>query len=260
MNVFDPPLGWAYKFSPLALRIYEGCDVNCVFCGLLRNVGTRVPGDVQPIPGFRKRLPRELARRSITRQVLVGYPGDPYCHAETRLYGHARFALDVLHEYQVPVAILTRMGTAALRDLGRFATMHCKVGAVLACDNPKDSREWEPDAALPADRIAMLRRLKDAGVHTWACLEPVGDTAQTLALIDRTHTFVDEYRISMPLQIDHRIPIDKQRFAGDVVDRLRGYGKPFYITESLQEYVPGLRTCEIDPDHLTLAMETADCA
>ena len=255
MGLIYEPNGRAREYSPLALNIYHNCDHNCSYCYNRKGSQALVaPEDVQAKDCFRARLVDELRKTKITRQVLLSFLGDPYCIAEMA-HQHTRFALDQLSRHHVPVAILTKGGQRALRDLNRFTTMDCKVGATLTFENQDDSLSWEPNAAVPSERIAMLERMKRAGVRTWVSLEPVIDPEQTLALIDLTHEFVDEYRVGRLNHIREPHPIDWRRFAGEAIEKLRGYGKAFYIKQDLQCFAYGLTDAETDPDCYCLTTE-----
>lgn len=68
-------------------------------------------------------------------------------------------------------------------------------GATLTFIDELKSLEVEPNAAKPQDRISTLKKLHEEGIKTWASIEPVIDPVQSLALIEATMPFVDQYKI-----------------------------------------------------------------
>ena len=133
---------------------------------------------------------------------------------------------------------LTKGGPRALRDLDLFRPERDAFASTLTTLDPDQSREWEPLAALPADRLKTLKRFHDAGIFTWVSLEPVYDTAMTLNLIQESAAYVDLYKIG---RINyHRITreIDWRRFAEAVLSLVNDLGKKHYIKKDLQPFLP----------------------
>ena len=58
-----------------------------------------------------------------------------------------------------------------------------------------DSKDWEPGAASPEDRLVALDWAKSSGIKTWASFEPVIDPEQTLNLIRQAMPYLDEIKI-----------------------------------------------------------------
>jgi len=59
-------------------------------------------------------------------------------------------------------------------------------------------KKYESNTASVLERIQVLEYVyKKIGLKTWVSLEPVFNAAQTLDLIDRTHEFVDLYKIGI---------------------------------------------------------------
>jgi hypothetical protein len=101
----------------------------------------------------------------------------------------------------------------AAADFDLYGPNDC-FGSTLTYDNDKDSRQNEPNAALPGDGIDALKLAHDSGIRTWALFEPVLDPQQTLFLIELTHEFVDYFRIGKLNHYSTRI--DWSKFRNDV--------------------------------------------
>jgi DNA repair photolyase len=100
------------------------------------------------------------------------------------------------------------------------------------------SLKWERNAALPGDRIQTLRTFHEAGVFTWASLEPVLDTAATLEIIRQTHRFVTLYKVGRANYIGLTKTIDWKQFTHDVLQMLAEVGAAHYIKKDLWPYLP----------------------
>ena len=250
------PRGRAREYSPLALNIYNRCDHNCKYCyvPLIQKRWGNCPIDIQPFP--RRYLLVNLKKRarqySFGDQVLMCFSGDPYCRIDER-HETTRKVLEILLENNVTVAILTKGGKRCLRDIDLFKKFKAiKVGATLTFTKYGDSRSWEKDASLPEDRFRTLERLKEKGIMTWVSLEPVIDSEQTLEIIDRTHEFVDQYKVG---KLNHFADnTDWKDFGLRAIEKLNKYGKKFYVKNDLAEYIPGWRMTkeQRDADYLAI--------
>lgn len=251
MSLIYEPRGKAREYSPLALNLYSGCDHGCKYCyvpAIMRKHLGYVHSEVAPRDNVLTKLKREVSKGAPSKQILLSFTGDPYCWADVRL-GITRQALGMLNEAGAAVAVLTKAGERCLRDLDLFTSWRgkIKVGATLTFCDPDKSKEREPNAALPQERVEALRRLHEAGVRTWASIEPIIEASESLAVIERSLPFVDEYMLG---KLNH-IPNDTDwpQFLSDAVALLRGASKPFYVKE-------GLRKCRAE--ELFLSEEECD--
>jgi len=255
MAIIYKPKGRAREFSPLALNVYDSCDYHCRYCyvpKILERFGT-IPKTPRPRKLVLEKLEKEAPRFSNDKQVLLCFLGDPYCQADLE-YQATRKILEILLRNQVTIAILTKAGKRCLRDLDLFKGFEkIKIGATLTFLDDNDSSLWEPQAALPRDRIETLRTLKENGIQTWASLEPVIDTEQTLKLIDKTHEFTDHYKVG---KLNHYPSgINWTDFGIKAIERLNRYHKEFYVKNDLALFIPeGMLTSQQrDMDYLALS-------
>ena len=260
MNIIYEPRGKAGEYSPLAANIYSGCDHMCKYCYVKAMPYQKtVADDANPVPrkGLLAALEKDLKRNRINDQLFLCFTGDPYCRADVE-HKTTRRVLELLLAYQVPTAILTKAGTRCLRDLDLFKRFEVlKVGATLTFTEEKDSRFWEPNAAPPADRLEALVQLHEAGVMTWASLEPVIDPGQTLEIIRDAHPFVDQFKLGKLNHHPLKDEINWRRFGLEAVTLLRDTGRPFYVKKDLQKFVPGLTAVESDMAALFLKRQSA---
>lgn len=156
-------------------------------------------------------------------------------------------------EHRVPVAILTKGGERCLKDMDIFKKFgdHIQIGTTLTFDNDSDSLEWESGAALPKERLEVLKTLHDAGIRTFASFEPVIKPEQSLALMEAGLDYIDTYKVG---KLNNYKGLDKEidwtDFLVKSLDILRTAKKSVYIKQDLRKVAPMvfLREDETNPD------------
>ena len=238
-DVIYTPAGRAREYSPLALNVYLGCSHGCKYC-YAPKCRRQKPEEYFKIPEPRRNLAAnlrsQLAKGRITQQVMLSFIGDCYC--ETADNGKAaREVLEILLEHGAPVAILSKGGERILRDLDSFKEFgrHIQVGETLTFDNDSDSRQWEPNAALPRERIEVMRKLHESGIRTFASFEPVIKPEQSLRLMRAVLPFCDVFKIGKINGFeDFDKHIDWSGFLAEAVGILRAAKKRFYVKHDLR--------------------------
>jgi DNA repair photolyase len=171
--------------SPLplfTLTPYVGCVIGCRFCYAQAPIGhmRRLAGaPVVPWGSYvdvRVNLPEVLARELVDapRWPIKFCPilSDPYQAVESR-YEVTRSCLKVLRAAAPrPVCVLTRSRLVE-RDAELLASLPAWVGASIPTFDDDVRRHFEPRAAPIADRFALLRMLRAAGVETFAVVQPL---------------------------------------------------------------------------------------
>lgn len=246
MSTIYTPAGKAREYSPLALNIYLSCTHQCEYCyapGCRHQ--TREEYFKKPFPrkDIVKNLRNDLEHCVPKEQVLLSFIGDVYCETEDDSRT-TREVLETLLEYKVPVAILTKGGNRCLRDIDLFKQFgeHIQIGSTLTFDNEKDSLEWEKGAALPSERLEMLKVLHDNQIRTFASFEPVIIPEQSLNLMEQSLDFIDVYKVG---KLNNYRGIDKKidwtSFLIKTLEILRPAGKAIYIKHDLRQNAPSVR-------------------
>lgn len=242
-SIIYAPKGQAGEYAPLAANPYRGCGHKCVYCycpSVLRMSRLEFDTNVQPRKDFIKKLTKDAAKyqaAGITEQVLLSFTTDPYHHLDVEMQ-LSRQTIEILKVHGLAFCTLTKGGSRALRDIDFFRPNRDAFATTLTSLDPQVSLEWEPEAALPQDRLDTLRTFHEAGIFTWASLEPVYDTEATLQIIRETHRFVDLYKVG---RINyHRLTkeIDWRDFTYRVTALLAILGSQHYIKQDLQPYLP----------------------
>lgn len=234
MSVIYQPAGRAGEYAEWACNIYSGCAHACHYC--YAPGATRKTRDdfeqAGPRPKFFESLEKDAAKLAgLKKRVLLCFTCDPYQPLEGELQ-HTRRTIEILQAHDINVQVLTKGGQRALRDLDLLTAGNNAYAATLTCLSNKMSTKWEPEAALPTNRIATLQRFHEVGIETWVSLEPVLDPVAALDIIGATCEFVDYYKVGK-LNYEGKLPprlrsqvagIDWSQFAVEVVAMLEEYG------------------------------------
>lgn len=264
MAAIYEPQGAAREYSPLALNYVRGCDHGCVYCYVPKMMKRFDSGYVHSNVYMKEqdKLKKELILsckkfKNSEKQVFLSFTTDPYSHFnnETKF---TRWVLKTLLEYNIPVSILSKGGYNVLQDLDIILEFgeNIQVGGSLTFTSNEDTLKWEKNSSMPYQRFDALKQLHEAGVKTWASMEPVIIPEQSLEIMELTHKYVDSYKIGKLNHFPkHEIKFDWTDFLVKAVGIMRKYNKPFYIKKDLLAFKPDslfLSKEETDMDFLAL--------
>jgi DNA repair photolyase len=237
------PAGQAGEYSKLATNPFRGCGHACVYCYVPSVIKMdREEFDAGATP--RKNYLRELRKDAekyrelgIREQVMLSFTTDPFNpdDAET---GFTRETIKIIIEHGLDFCTLTKGGRRALRDIDLFRPDRDAFASTLTSLDDDVSRRWEPNAALPGDRLETLQAFHARGVYTWVSLEPVYDTEATLEIIRRTSSFVNLFKVGRINYSKMTARIDWREFTERVLALLAETGADHYIKKDLQPYLP----------------------
>ncbi|MEP4246342.1 PA0069 family radical SAM protein [Tateyamaria sp.] len=166
-----------------SINPYRGCEHGCVYCFarpshayLGMSAGLDFETKLIARPDAPEVLRTELGKRSYNvAPIAIGTNTDPYQPIEKE-HGIMRACLEVLEACGHPVAIVTK-GALIERDidiLGRMARRGLvRVGISVTTLDAKLSRLMEPRAPAPARRLAVIRRLSEAGIPVRIMASPM---------------------------------------------------------------------------------------
>ena len=165
------------------LNPYTGCEFGCLYC--YASFMGRFVGETNGDWGdyvYVKANAVELADKEIGRllrkdphpRVQISTVTDPYQRVE-RKYRLTRGLLGVFadHDYRGRVSVLTKspMVTDDIELLQRIP--NAEVGLTITTSDDSLSRHLEVRAAKATARVEALRRLNDAGIHTYVFVGPL---------------------------------------------------------------------------------------
>jgi DNA repair photolyase len=189
-------------------------------------------------PNFIAGLTKDAAKYQalgITEQVMLSFTSDPY---PVEHHMTTRQAITILRDYGLGFCTLTKGGTRALRDIDLFRPGRDAFASTLTTLDDSFSRQWEPGAALPNDRLAALKAFHGAGVYTWVSLEPTLNTESSEAIIRATHNFVDLYKIGRANYLPMTATTDWEAYTHRMMAVCAELGVTHYFKHDLQPFLP----------------------
>ena len=244
MSIIYQPSGRAKEYCEQAANLYRGCSHGCKYCyapSALRMDRDKFHSQAEPRKDVVAKLKKDAESGKYKGPVLLCFTTDPYQQANDE-HGITGQAIKILKDNNIPVEILTKGGNRALDDLDLLDSSD-KIGSTLTFVREDDSLEWEPFAAPPIERFNMLKQAHKKGIKTWASLEPVIDTEQTLSIIEQTMDYVDLFKVGKLNYNPIAKTIDWHRFAHEVVRLLKFYNLNYYIKNDLRRYLDTEAAC-----------------
>lgn len=233
------PRGKAGEYAKLAVNLYNGCSHRCEYCyapAFLRITKERFQKP-EPRKDIIRKIERDARKLQISNEkgpVLLCFTCDPYQPLD-ETYQLSRQAIQILQSYNLNVMILTKGGKRSERDFDLLAHNDWYGVTLTSLDNSL-SQQWEPNAALPDERIGALFKAHKKGIKTWVSLEPVLYPDAALDIIRQTHDFVDKFKVGTLNYHPHAESIDWHAFAVNVVCVLTELKCDFYIKDDLRRW------------------------
>lgn len=234
------PSGRAGEYADhgYAANLYRGCTHGCLYCfapACLRMTREAFHSSVTPVPDVLERLKRDMMRvGQLTEPVFLCFSCDPYCiGADTTI---TREAVKIILSHGNTVNILTKGGMHASRDFDLLKGTASKVGATLTFYDGELSKTWEPNAALPWDRLYMLRAAKEVGIETWASVEPVIVPIESLMIMGAAMPYVDTFKLGKWNHDKRAATIDWGDFLERAVALCEANGKAYVIKQDLLKF------------------------
>jgi len=247
MSVIYEPKGRAAEYAHLALNIFTGCSHGCTYCyarDLHKKFGYKTDFDSPSVKeNLLNRLQPDLAKYAGTyKRVLLCFTCDPYqpIEAETQI---TRDIINELRHWSIPFEILTKAGEVAMRDFDLYGANDA-FSTTLTFSDPDMSFQYEPNAALPTERMFTISKAHARGITTQVSLEPVINPAESLRLIGQSCSVVDLFRIG---KLNHiASATDWRAFGKKALEMCRDFKVDYYIKKDLAAYLDGVPFCNVD--------------
>lgn len=235
------PAGQAGEYAPLATNPYRGCGHGCAYCyvpGVLKMKRAEFDAGAVPRDGFLAALVKDAKKyraAGCREQVMLSFTTDPYHPGNTTL---TRQTLEVLSEHGLGFCTLTKGGTRALRDLDLFRPDRDAFACTLTSLDADFSAKWERGAAPPDDRMNALLAFHVRGIFTWVSLEPTLDVRASLRIVEKTHSYVDLFKIGRVNYLPMTKTTDWQDYTLRMIELCQRLGVRHYVKKDLQPFLP----------------------
>jgi DNA repair photolyase len=240
------PSGKAAEYSEWACNFYVGCSNGCEYCYCKKGILAGAMGQDKPqlkkcfkdehhaIEVFEKEM---LANLDKLREhgLFFSFTTDPMLN-ETMELTYQAWGI-ALHQYQIPVKILTKW-TGWVDDY---------LGFMNNSNSDNEEMEWrkniafgftltghdelEPGASTNTERIEAMKKLHNSGFRTWASIEPIIDFPSARNMIKWSLGFCDLYKIGLMSGRKYDV-VEAQTFV-EWLNELEG--PKIYMKQSLQK-------------------------
>ena len=233
------PKGAAREYAAVGCNFYVGCPLQCDYCYNRKGVTCNTLGspEIRLKTGGKKWIEdesdailqfcEEVFKNIDYLQktgVFYSFTTDPMLPG-TR--GLTAFTAGLVASAGVPVKILTKMGdfgeqTEDLLVLDEELKERIAFGFTLTGRDDFEKNAAELYHSSNEDRLALMKRLHDAGFKTFASIEPIIDFDSSMKMIKRSVTFCDQYLIGLMSKRGKELPpYEKEecsKFVDDVDD------------------------------------------
>jgi DNA repair photolyase len=169
------------------LNPYDRCDFSCVYCCTLAQGVSRPKLAADAIV---EQLARELASDPPKPEIVIGGASDPYPPAEAE-HRVTRQIITALIGWDRRFHIVTK-GLLIERDLDLLApwAASCRIQVSISSLDAAALAVLEPAAPSPLERLALVRRLADAGLDVTVAATPwipdLTDARELIAAVPRS--------------------------------------------------------------------------
>lgn len=241
----------AKEYSDLAINTNKGCNHGCKYCYARMMFNRYHPGENFEDASYREGIV-EATKNQLSsgkykgKKIMLCFMCDPYpAEIDTT---PTREIIKAIKDAGANVSVLTKGGMRATRDFDLYKHGD-SFGCTLTFCQDNDSRKWEPNAHGPQSRLDALKyaHAHPNRIKTWVSLEPVINPEQTLELIEKSHSYVNLYKVGKLNTNNCRgseyyeelkqieCSIDWKDFGQRAEALLKQYGKEYYLKDDLRK-------------------------
>lgn len=174
--------------STNGMNLYRGCLHGCIYCDSRSECYCMDHDfeDVEVKANALELLENNLKRKRSKCILATGSMSDPYIPLENELK-HVRKALELAYKYGFGFTLITK-SNRVLRDLDLLTAINdktkCVVQMTLTTCDENLCKKIEPNVSTTKERVAVLKKLHEAGIPTvvWLCpiLPFINDTKENI--------------------------------------------------------------------------------
>ena len=227
MNGIYQPRGMAKEYGDYAINIYTGCPHGCYYCfapSVLRKDREIFHSCVEPRKGIVDAVHWQLEREDYFGETIhLCFTCDPYpVGIDTSI---TRNIIEDIKEHGGHVQILTKS-----RETRDFDLLDAEDWFGITLTGA--TKEQEPFADRPIDRLHALSTAKIAGINTWVSFEPVVNAEWVFDCIEKYGYLMDKIKIGKLNY--HPSDINWKEF-GNKVEKLCKGGFNYTIKDGLRK-------------------------
>lgn len=174
--------------STNGMNLYRGCLHGCIYCDSRSECYCMDHDfeDVEVKANALELLENNLKKKRSKCMLATGSMSDPYIPLENELK-HVRKALELAYKYGFGFTLITK-SNRVLRDLDLLTAINnktkCVVQMTLTTCDENLCKKIEPNVSTTKERVAVLKKLHEAGIPTvvWLCpiLPFINDTKENI--------------------------------------------------------------------------------
>ena len=238
--------GAAREYGRVGCNFYTGCPHECDYCYLKRGAPSKQLGGnvVQLKKCFKNEGDAlEVFNREVRKHIDVlkktgvsfSFTTDPMI-PETR--DLTLSAINMLIYNDIPVKILTKDATFVMYDRFRLNFKSNAFKDMVSVGFTLTGRDdMEPKASSNIDRIKAMRQLHNAGLKTWASIEPVITWNYARMVIEASLDCCDHYKIGLRSGVkkDYYGLVSSGMSMDDMTCTITVAGRTVYLKESARK-------------------------
>lgn len=163
--------------SQNGMNLYRGCTHGCIYCDSRSRCYHMEHAfeDIEVKENAIELLEHALKHKRKKCMIGTGAMTDPYIPLELELE-HMKKVLTLIYEYGFGVTVHTK-SDRVLRDLDLLRRINektkCVIQMTLTTYDEELCRKIEPNVSTTGERVAALKKLRDAGIPTVVWLSPI---------------------------------------------------------------------------------------
>jgi len=159
---------WLFAYQ---IDSYIGCEHRCRYCYTLNQTDTNETKEIIMHKDVAGQLSQELSKLE-PQTIYMGMNTDPYQPCE-KTHQQTRQVLEVLAQREFSVCVLTK-SDLVVRDIDLLTRMPgSSAGISIAFQDERIRQLFEANTQPTQKRIEALKKLKQAGIETYALICPV---------------------------------------------------------------------------------------
>lgn len=182
--------------ADFVINPYVGCQHACKYCyaDFMRRFTGHGNDEWGSFVDIKINAPERIDPSKIKKDalILIGSVTDPYQPLESR-YELTKKCLERLLDTQPKLEILTK-SPLILRDIDLLKKFkNLRVGISVGILDEDYARQLEPCVASPNQRLDTLRKLHEAGIHTYLFVSPIfPEISDVSELVNLAKDYVEE--------------------------------------------------------------------